>query len=84
MSQFSPHVSPGRNLKNHVSSAISEVIRLLENRRLCGNDRDQLDYSLYKLEQIVYLCVCGQNIWGYFLNDEIVQLLLTAYNSLSE
>ena len=84
MSQFSLHVSPGRNLKNHVSSAISEVIRLLENRRLCGNDREQLDYSLYKLDQIVYLCVCGQNIWGDFLNDEVVQLLLTAYNSLSE
>ena len=84
MSLFSPHVSPTNNLKNHICSAISEVIRLLENLRLCGNDRNQLDYSMYKLEQIVYLCVCSQNLWRDFLTDELIDLLLTAYNSLGE
>ena len=69
---------------NHVSSAVSEVIWLVENFSLHGNDEDQLDFTLYKLEQIVYLCVNGQNIWSDFLTDEIIQLLLTAYNSLSK
>ena len=30
----------------------------------------------------MYLCVNGENIWSDFLTDEIIQLLLTAYNSL--
>ena len=82
MPQFNPRVSPPENLKNHISSAISEVIRLLENLSLSGNDRNQLDFSLYKLEQIVYLCVSSQKIWRNFITDEFVQLLLTAYNNL--
>ena len=78
MLQFSPHVSPAVNLKNHVSSAICEVIRLLENIMLSGNyDGNQLDYSLYKLDQVVYLCVCCQNIWPDSLADVVIQLLLT-------
>ena len=84
MSQFSPHVSPALNLKNHISSAICEVIRLLENLRFSDDNGNRLDYSLYKLEQVVYLCVCSQNIWPNFLTDEVIQLLLTAYNSLSQ
>ena len=79
MSEFSLQLSPSCNLKNHVSSAVCEVIRLLESFSLYGNDEDQLDFILYKLEQIVYLCVNGQNIWSDFLTDEIIQLLLTAY-----
>ena len=82
MPQFSPSVSPPENLKSHISSAISEIIRLLENLWLSGNDRNPLDYSLYKLEQIVYLCVSSQNIWRDFITDEFVILLLTAYNTL--
>ena len=82
ISEFSLQLSPSCNLKNHVSSAVCEVIRLLENFSLYGNDEEQLDFTLYKLEQIVYLCVNGQNIWSDFLTDEIIQLLLTAYNSL--
>ena len=78
MLQFSTHVSPAVNLKNHVSSAICEVIRLLQNIMLSGNyDGNQLDYSLYKLDQVVYLCVCCQIIWPDFLADEVIQLLLT-------
>ena len=73
-SQFSPDVSPALNLKNHISSAICEVIRLLENLVLRGCDENQLDYSLYKLEQVVYLCVCSQNIWPDFVSDEVIQL----------
>ena len=81
MSEFSLQVSPSCNLKNHVSSIASEVIRLLESFSMYGNDEDQQDFTLYKLEQIVYLCVNGQNIWSDFLTGEIIQLLLTAYNS---
>ncbi|KAL9976702.1 hypothetical protein ACROYT_G014029 [Oculina patagonica] len=84
MSQFSPHVSPALNLKNHISSAICEVIRLLENLRFSDDNGNRLDYSLYKLEQVVYLCVCSQNIWPNFLTDEVIQLLLNAYNNLSQ
>ena len=84
MSEFSLQLSPSCDLKNHVSSAVCEVIRLLENFSLYDNDEDQLDFTLYKLEQIVYLCVNGQNNWSDFLTDEIIQLLLTAYNSLSK
>ena len=79
MSEFSLQLSPSCNLKNHVSSAVGEVIRLLENFSLYGNDEEQLDFILYKREEIVYLCVSGQNIWSDFLTDEIIQLLLTAY-----
>ena len=84
-SQFSPDVSPALSLKNHISSAICEVVRLLESLVLRGCDENQLYYSLYKLEQVVYLCVCSQNIWPGFVSDEVVQLLLlTAHNSLSQ
>ena len=79
MSELSLQLSPSCNLKNLVSSAVSEVIRLLENFSLHSNDEDQLDFTLYKLEQIVYLGVNGQNIWRDFLTDEIIQLLLTVY-----
>ena len=57
----------------------SEVIRLLENFSLYHED--QLDFILYELEQIVYLCVNSQNIWSDFLTDEIIQRLLTTYNT---
>ena len=83
MSQFSPDVSPALNLRNHISSAIGKVIYLLENLISSGCDENQLDYSLYKLEQVIYLCVCSQNIWPDFVSDEVIQLLLTAQNSLS-
>lgn len=56
----------------------SEVIRLLENFSLYHED--QLDFILYELEQIVYLCVNSQNIWRDFLTDEIIQRLFTTYN----
>ena len=81
---MNPGISPCGNLRSHLSSAISGVIRLLENLSTCGNDRNQLDYSLYKLEQIVYLSMCSQNIWRDFLTDEVTQLLLTAYSYLSQ
>jgi len=68
--QVNPNISPARNFKIHLSSAISEVIRFLESLSISGNDRNQLDYSMYKLEQIVYLCVCSQNIWTDFLTDK--------------
>ena len=84
MSQFSPDVSPALNLKNHISSAVCEVIRLLENLMLSVCNENQLDYSLYKLEQVVYLGVYSQNIWPDFISDEVIQLLLTAQNSLSQ
>ena len=88
VSHFSPDVSPALNLKNHISSAICEVIRLLENLMLSGCDENQLDYSLYKLEQVVYLsgdlCICSQNIWQEFVSNEVIQLLLTAHNSPSQ
>ena len=51
--RVNPGISPCGNLKSYLSSAISGVIRPLENLSTCGNDRNQLDYSLYKLEQIV-------------------------------
>ena len=79
MSQFSPDVSPALNLKNHISSVICEVICLLENLMLNGGNENQLDYLLYKLEQVVYLHVCSQNIWPGFVSDEVIQLLLTAH-----
>ena len=56
-------VSPAQNLKSHLSSALSEVIRLLESVRQNGDDRLQLDYSLYKLDQVFHLCVCSQDLW---------------------
>lgn len=31
-----------------------------------------------------FICVCSQNIWPDFLTDEVIQLLLTAHNSLSQ
>ena len=76
-------VSPAQNLKSHLSSALSEVIRLLESVRQNGDDRLQLDYSLYKLDQVVHLCVCSQDLWGNFVTDEVFQLLLTAHEKLS-
>ena len=69
--QVIPNISPARNLKIHLLSAISEVIRFLESLSISGNDRNQLDYMMYKLEQIVYFCICSQNIWTDFLTDEI-------------
>ena len=77
MPQFSPDVSPALSLKNHISSAVCEVICLLENLMLSGSDENKLDYSLYKLEQVVYVCVCSQNIWPDFVSDEVIQLLLS-------
>ena len=51
---------------------------------LNGGNENQLDYLLYKLEQVVYLHVCSQNIWPGFVSDEVIQLLLTAHYSLSQ
>ena len=83
MSQFSPDVSPALNLRNHISSAIGKVIYLLENLISSGCDENQLDYSLYKLEQVIYLCVCSPKRPD-FVSEEVIQLLLTAHNSLSQ
>ena len=51
---------------------------------LSGCDENRLDYSLYKLEQVAYLCVCSQNIWPDFVSDDVIHLLLTAHDSLSK
>ena len=48
---------------------------------LSGCNENQLDYTLYKLEQVVYLCVYRQNILPDFVSDEFIELLLTAHNS---
>jgi len=40
MFQFTPDVSPALNLKNHISSAVYEVIRLLENLMFSGSDEN--------------------------------------------
>ena len=84
MFQFSPSVSMALHLKNHISSAICEVIRLLENLMLSDSDENHLNYLLYKLEQVVYLCFFSQNIWPHFFTDEVIQILLTDHNSLSQ
>ena len=84
MAQFSPCVSPDLNLKRYISSAIFEVVRLIENVGSCSNYQNQLDYALYRLEEIVFLCVSGQDVWRNFLPEEVIQLLVTAYDSLSQ
>ena len=81
---MNPNISPARNLKIHLSSATSEVIRFLESLSISDNDRNQLDYLMYKHDQIVYLCICSQNIWMDFLTDEVTQLLLAAYSKLCQ
>ena len=45
MSQFSPCLSPDLNLKRDVSSAVCEVVRLIENLGSCSNYQNQLDYA---------------------------------------
>ena len=80
MSQFSPDVSPALNLKNHISSAICEFTQVLENLMLSGCNENQLDYTLYKLEQVVYLCLPAKYLPD-FVSDEFIELLLTAHNS---
>lgn len=80
MFHFSPSVSMALHLKNHISSAICEVIRLLKNLMLSDSD----DYLFYKLEQFIYLPFFSQNIWPHFFTDEIIQILLTDHNSLSQ
>lgn len=84
MFQFSPSVSMALHLKNHISSAICEVIRLLKNLMLSDSDENHLDYLLYKLEQAIYLHFFSQNIWPHFFTDEVIQMLLTDHNSLSQ
>ena len=49
---FSSSVVPDRNLRAHILSTLSEVIRLLESLGF-SNDRSELDYSVFRLEQIV-------------------------------
>lgn len=80
MFHFSPSVSMALHLKNHISSAICEVICLLKNLMLSDSD----DYLFYKLEQAIYLRFFSQNIWPHFFTDEIIQILLTDHNSLSQ
>ena len=84
--QVNPNISPARNLKIHLSSAISLSYSLFgkSQYKIRGNDQNQLDDSMYKLEQIVYLCICSQNIWTDFLTDEVSQLLLAAYSKLCQ
>lgn len=63
MFQFSPSVSMALHLKNHISSAICEVIRLLKNLMLSDSDENHLDYLLYKLEQAI--SVSSVKIFGH-------------------
>ena len=79
-----PHSSPIINLKRQIVSSVIEIVRLLESHENGSNDRDQFDYSVYKLEHVMYLCASANEIYRDFLSDELIRLLLTAYNSLSE
>ena len=57
MSLFSPDVLPALNLKNHIFFNYLWSHSSLKNLMLSGCDENRLDYSLYKLEQVVYLCL---------------------------
>ena len=78
---FSSSVVPDRNLRAHILSTLSEVIRLLESLGF-SNDRSELDYSVLRLEQIVRLTIYCQSVWENFGDDNVIFLLVRAYDVL--
>ena len=76
-------VSPVNNLKLYVSSSLSEVIRLLEGLR---HDRNEFDYVLYKLEQVVQVAICSeeQGLWQQVFPEQLLDTLIDSYNILLE
>ena len=78
---FSSSVVPDRNLRAHILSTLSEVIRLLESLGF-SNDRSELDYSVFRLEQIVRLTIYCQSVWENFVDDYVIFLLVRAYDVL--
>jgi hypothetical protein len=64
---ISAATSPENNLKQYITSSLTEVIRLLEST---GNDRSEFEYAVYKMEQIVHIGVrpvkskeCGDGLF---------------------
>eukprot|EP00794_Sanderia_malayensis_P018309 gene18309-20132_t len=78
----SPSQSTQENIKSFLVSNLQQVLRNLEQNL----DANILDYSLYKLQQSIELCIqCnGFKDSDFFGNDEFVNVLLVAYDLLEE
>ena len=76
-------VPPATNLKLFISDSLSNVIRLLEGVCL-NNDRNEFDYALYKLEQIVLVAIRSdeQALWQQVFPEQLLDTLIEAYNAL--
>lgn len=78
---FSTSSFPSTNVNSFLKNSISEVIRILESGS-CGHDSNEFDYALYKVDQLVYLCIQCQMIWKDGSLENVLDLLMDAYNFL--
>eukprot|EP00794_Sanderia_malayensis_P014418 gene14418-15925_t len=78
----SPSQSNQENIKSFLVSNLQQVLRNLEQNL----DANILDYSLYKLQQSIELCIQCNSFKDsdFFVNDEFVNVLLVAYDLLEE
>ena len=76
-------VSPENNLKLYVSSSLSEIIWLQEG---LNHDRNEFDYVLYKLEQVVQVGLRSeeQGLWERVFPEQLLYTLIDMYNKLLE
>ena len=67
---FSALSSRSTSVNSFLKNSMSEVIPMLK-RSSCGNDSNELDYTLYKWDQLVSLCIQWEIISKYSLLEDI-------------
>ena len=80
----SPYDSPQENFRSFICSNLLQALRNLENP-----DANILDYSLYKMQQIIDMCIhCNSvrptAITDFVVKDDILDSLIIAYGLLEE
>ena len=78
---FSTLRSRSNSVNSFLKNSISVVIRMLESSS-CGNGSNELDYTLYKLDQLVSLSIQWQIVNKDSLLEDVLDLLMNAYNIL--
>ena len=80
--EVNPTVLPEENLKSHILLSLRQISRDVENWPHV--ETNTIDHALYKLEHIAITVMQCQEIWPNWIDNESLQMILRAYEILSQ
>ena len=78
-----PQAAPQENIREYILSVLRELIHNFEDSNR-SSDPNIIDYSAYKLQQVILLCLQCRETLNNFVNDDVIWSLIRGYNLLEE